>query len=769
MKIVYVFLIALIAFFIPKVSFASSIVNNISVIGNQSVSKDFIIDKSAIKKGHFLSNEDIDEAIKLLMSTGQFANVSIKANNGQIVIKVQEYARINQILFKGTKKLRDSDLSHVAGLKPRESIDSMRLKMAAKSIGDAYNSVGLLNTKVNAYTQDVGGGRVNVIFEIQEGSAARVAKISFVGNYHYSSRLLRDLISTKQTNIFSWLTQSDVYNEGRIEADKELLSHYYSTKGYADFRVLSVNATLDPKLKGYNVVFVVDEGRRYRFGSMQVESSIPGINIARLQKVIVSRTGDIYNERKVQESTIALNDVLADAGYAFAKIDTHSDRDFVHNTLSLVYNITQGPRVYIEKIEIKGNNKTRDYVIRRELDLSEGDAFNQTKLQRAKRRLDALGIYQGLSISTMPGSAEDKIILVIDVAETPTGEFSIGGGYTTGGETPGFSLDVSIAERNFLGRGQYVRLGGSFGKNNAKDLMFTFTEPYFLGRRISTGFDVFRTTYRMNDQYDVGQSGISGRLSFPLSEDFNANLSYNYISENFALGASDGYAEAIVEAAAKKRLRSSLQYSLVYNTLDNFLIPHEGIYARAGQEFAGIGGDAHFLKSTLKATYYKTLSEQLDAVALISFYGGVIHPTRPNGAQIFDMFKNSQDSLRGFNYNGIGPRQKGKNGSYYFLGGKKMLDATVELQFPFPLLPESLGVRGAIFADTGTVYDSSYKPSKSDNNPILGDDMFWRASTGVSLMWSSPLGPLRFDYAIPLRKREGDLIQNFNFGVSQTF
>lgn len=755
----------------------AAVVRSIDVKGNKRVDAQTIRENTGIKVGKDFSSTSIDEALKRLFAMGLFSDVKMKQVGSSLVINVKEYEVVNQVLFQGNKKVKDPDITRNISLKPREAFDPAKLTADEQTIRDLYRSLGRNDVTVSAQTVNVGEGRVNIVFKINEGKKTKIENVTFEGSKAFGQRRLRDVIATKQSNFLSWLTKGDVYNEDRLAADEEALRRFYYNHGYADFRVLSAKADFDEATNSYNINFVVEEGARYTLGDVQVDSSVENVDAAALQKVVKTHHGDVYNAKRIEDSVLAISDKIADSGYAFAKVEPRGDRDFNNHTISIVYNVDQGPRAYVERIEIRGNDKTRDYVIRREIEMSEGDAYNQTIVQRAKRRLEGLGFFQTVNVSTAPGDQPDQVVLIVDVTEKSTGEFSIGGGYTTGGDSPGASVEASITERNFLGRGQYIRIGAGAGQDDARDYNFSFTEPYFLGYRLAVGFDVYHRTYRMNDDYDVKQNGGTLRMGVPITENLTGSVAYNYVREEYDIDNSsstkdaqyESYAGAIVNASEGAWTRSSISYGLTYNTIDDMKAPHEGLFIRGVQEYAGLGGDASFLKTTGKAMMYKTISETYDIVGLLSGGGGYIHEIDNNGVRVFDMFKSSSDIIRGFKYNGIGPMQRAGNDDAYFLGGNTYINGTAEVQFPMPIVPDSLGMRGAIFADAATIYGNSYTVTDSREKAVTGKDSAWRASAGVSLMWASPFGPLRFDYAFPVKKEEGDRTQSFNFGVSTKF
>jgi len=777
----------------------AAVARSIEIRGNKAVDTQVIRDNLGLQAGRDYSPADLDAATKRLAKLGLFSNVSVRPVNGVLVVTVSEFRIVNKVTLEGNKAIKTKDMERVLSLKPREAFDAAKLSADEQTIREAYASVGRRGVTVSGRTEDAGQGRVNVIFTVKEGKRSKIGDIVFVGNKAFGSRRLRDVLVTKRSNMFSWLTKGDIYNDDRLNADEEALRRFYYNRGYADFHIVSSKADYDAQNNKYTLTFVVDEGALYHFGDINVESSVPGINTKSMAHALSTKKGDTYNAAKIEDSVLTLGDKVADAGYAFAKVEPITNRDFATHKMGITYSIEQGERAYIQRIEIRGNTKTRDQVIRREFDFAEGDAFSQTMVKRAKRRLEGLGFFQTVDISVDQGSAPDQVILVVKVAEKPTGEFSIGGGYTTGGETPGVSVDASITERNFLGRGQYVKISAGGGDEDSRNYGFSFTEPYFLGYRLAAGIDLFHQSYKLDDDYKVQQTGGSLRFGIPITERVTGNIAYNYSQEKYKLhryGCTknarererrgqtitdaekeacedlyDRYSGAIIEAADKSPWsRSSVSYGLTYNSIDDMNAPHSGLYARVMQEYAGLGGDADFLKTTGKATLYKTLSERYDIVGLVSGGGGYLHGYGSDGLRVFDMFKNNTDMIRGFRYNGIGPRQYSKNGHYkYFLGGDKYMNATAEMQFPLPVVPESFGMRGAVFADAATLYGNTYRPDLNWEEPIKGKSSQWRSSAGISLMWASPFGPLRFDYAWPISKQTGDRTQNFNFGMSTKF
>jgi outer membrane protein insertion porin family len=761
--------------FVATSAAEAAVVSRVEVTGNQRVDADTIRNYIQIKPGKAFSSSDIDDAVKALFGTGLFSDVQINQVGSALVVKVSEYKVVNQVLFQGNKKLKDNALAAAVQLKPRGTFSQSTLDSDVEAVKAAYKRIGRDDAAVTTQIMELGDNRVNVVFNINEGGRTQIAAINFVGNSAYSSRRLSDVIATKRSSWLSFVLRDDVYDEDKLRADQELLRRFYYNHGYADFQVVSAVGELDDATNKYTVTITVQEGERYTFGDISVESTIPEVDSKALESVVETHKGDVYNAKDVEDSIIALTEKVAGSGYAFAQVTPRGDRNFENHTISVVYTIDQGTKAYIERIEIRGNDRTRDYVIRREFDVSEGDAFNQVLIQRAKKRLEALDYFEKVDISTVPGSQPDQVVLVVDVVEKSTGEFSVGAGYSTGGDTAGPSVEGSITERNFLGRGQYIKLAAGGGKNS-RDYSLSFTEPYFLGRRIAAGFDVYQQT-RNYSHYDSETLGATVRFGLPITDNISTQLAYNIAQEKYkldsgcldALGNYDPskctISQAIRDGVAESPwLKSSVSLGLVYNTIDDMKNPHEGIYANVTTEVAGLGGDAKFVKLTGRGSVYQTLSEQLDLVGLVSAGGGHVEGYGGGDLRIFDHFQSSDRMIRGFAYGGIGPVASDASGDH--LGGTTYFNASAEAQFPMPVIPESFGLRGAVFADAATLYGSKVATGLVDQSTT---GMQWRASVGVGLMWASPFGPIRIDYAIPVKKEKTDDVQEFNFGIATRF
>ncbi|HEX5933299.1 MAG TPA: outer membrane protein assembly factor BamA, partial [Pseudorhizobium sp.] len=502
-----------------------------------------------------------------------------------------------------------------------------------------------------------------------------------------------------------------------------------------------------------------------------VESTVEGVSSQDLQGLVRTRAGDVYDAGDVQKSMEAISQRVASAGYPFARVTPRGDRNFGNQTIGVSYLVDQGERAYVERIEIRGNTRTRDYVIRREFDFSEGDAFNQTMISRAKRRLEALGYFTTVNISTTQGSAPDRVVVVVDVEDQPTGSFGIGAGYSAGGD--GLILEASIEEKNFLGRGQFIRVAVGGGFDEARSYTLSFTEPYFLGYRLAAGFDLFKSQSSSEDYYDYDEQGVTLRVTAPITEDLATTFRYSYKELNYD-GDGDWDDEGDPSDLSDDNLsapyrdlveqgdfvQSSISQTLTYNTLDSTTLAREGIYATLTHEYAGLGGDSEFYKISGRARYFHLLSDEADIIGSVSVGGGHVIGTG-DSLNVFDQFMIGGRQVRGFENNGIGPRMP--NGDA--IGGTTYFTASAEATFPMPGFPEDFGLRGAVFADAGTLYGNDVDNSAG----VEGTDMSWRASVGAGLQWASPFGSIRIDYAVPVVKEDFDEEQQFRFSMANQF
>ncbi len=755
------------------VSAEAAVIRNVQVRGAQRAGEEAVRSNLTIRPGVSFSNNDIDESVRKLYATGYFSDVRITVSGSTLVVTVSENELVNQVVFNGNRKIKDDRLQAIVQTQPLGPYSQAMIDADIERIREAYRGIGRGDVEITTQTAPVGQGRVNLAFVINEGDRTKIADISFVGNQAYGDGRLKSVILTKESGPLSFLTRKDIYSEDKLRADEDALRQFYYNNGYPDFRVISSTAELDEAENRYNITFTVEEGQRYQYGNVAVESTVEGVASEDLQGLVETRQGDTYDAREIQKTMDGISRRVAAAGYPFARVTPRGDRNMENHTIGVTYLVDQGERAYVERIEVRGNTRTRDYVVRREFDFSEGDAFNQEMISRAKRRLEALGYFAKVNISTTQGSSPDRVVVVVDVEDQPTGSFGIGAGYSAGGDG-GVILEASIEEKNFLGRGQFIRVAVGGGLDDARTYNISFTEPYFLGYRLAAGFDLFKSSSGSNDHYDYEEQGVTLRVTAPITEDLATTFRYTYKQidyDNDGAFGPDGipftpddrvsypYASLIEHG---EFVQSSVSQTLTYNTLDSQTLPREGIYATITHEYAGLGGDSDFYKIYGRARYFQTLSTEADVIGSIAVGAGHVVAT-DGDLNVFDQFTIGGRQIRGFKNDGIGPRTVDHGDP---LGGTTYFTASAEVSMPMPAFPEDFGLRAALFADAGTLYGNKVDLGTSTAE---GTGMSWRASVGAGIMWASPFGNIRFDYAHPVAKEDFDETQEFRFSMANQF
>ena len=817
-------------------------VSTIQVEGNRRVEIDTIRSYFKPGPGGRLDQAQIDDGLKALIETGLFQDVKISQTGGHLLVTVIENPVIGKVAFEGNKKIKDDQLSSEVQSKPRGTLSRPMVQSDAQRIVEIYRHSGRYDVGVTPEIIERPNNRVDLVFTITEGAKTGVRSVEFVGNHFYSAYRLKDIIKTHESNLLSFLGGGDVYDPDRVEADRDLIRRFYLKHGFADVQVVAALTEYDPDRKGFLVTFKIEEGQQYRVAAVNFESSIATLDVQSLRSFSRVSVGSLYNAEALEKSVEEMQIEASRRGYAFAIVRPRGDRNFESHTVSITYAVDEGPRTYIERINIRGNTRTRDYVLRREFDIAEGDAYNRALVDRAERRLKNLDYFKSVKITTEPGSSSDRVILIVDLEEKSTGDFSVSGGYST---TDGALAEVSVSERNFLGRGLYAKASVTYGQY-ARGYTLSFVDPYLLDYRVALGLDLFQRTQLANSYIAYGTStlGFSPRLGFALREDLSLQLRYSIYQQSISLpyylancnnnpansllafnpspafvnsvggptgfpsGAtatdtsgvglwcySDGEASLPVrkELASGSTLTSSIGYSLDYNTLDNNKNPTDGLLIDFKQDFAGVGGDVTYLKSAVDAKYYAPLVA--DIVGLIHLQGGILNKVGNNELRMLDQFQMGPNLVRGFAPNGIGPRDINPYGTMDALGGTKYWGASYELQMPFWFLPKEIGLKGAVYADAGGLYDYQgpttwaatgelTTPANSNcvkptvypapspgtcTGLVYDTGNTVRTSVGVGLIWASPFGPLRFDYAIPLTKGQYDRVQQFKFGGGTSF
>jgi outer membrane protein insertion porin family len=804
-------------------------VNTIIVQGNQRVEADTIRSYFRPGPGGRLDAFQIDEGVKALYATGLFQDIRPSIQGGRLILVVIENPVINRIAFEGNKKVKDEQLRAEIQSKERGTLSRPIVQADVARLVEVYRRSGRFDVRIEPKIIELPNNRVDLVFEINEGLKTGIKRIEFIGNRAYSSYRLKDVIKTSETGLLAFLQTGDIYDPDRIEADRELLRRFYLKHGFIDVRVVSAMGEYDPALRGFIVTFTIEEGDQYRVGSVDVQSSVRGLDRGLLWWKLRVSAGEVYNAEGVEKTVEEMTIEAARQGFAFATVRPRASRDNQTRTVNIVFLVDESQRVYIERINIRGNTRTRDYVIRREFDLAEGDAYNRALVNRAERRLKNLNFFKSVKITPEPGSAPDRIILNVDVEEQSTGEFQVSGGYST---SDGWLAEVSIAERNMLGRGLYGKASVQYGQY-ARGAQLSFVEPYFLGYRVALGLDVFGKIQNPTSyiSYATTTIGFGTRLGFALREDLGFALRYSLyqqevslpsylndcvLSPNAPINGGPGVEAFIGQAqpldpcfingeaslAVRRELAngavltSSIGYTLTYNSVDNNKSPTKGLLAELRQDLAGVGGDVRFVRTAGDIWGYHEVVP--DLVAALHLQGGYITGwgcgkynndgsllnTPSECLRMLDEFQMGPNLVRGFAPAGIGPRDLSRyllTGTGDALGGSLYWGASLELQTPLYFLPKDAGIKVAVYADAGSLWDYQGATSWAATGEVisgslcaappcpLDNAMHIRSSVGVGLIWDSPFGPLRFDYAVPLTQEPYDRTQRFRFGGGAKF
>ena len=502
---------------------------NIDVQGNRRVEAATIRSYFRPGPGGRLGAYEIDEAYKTLYGTGLFQDVNIRQAGGRIIVVVVENPVINRIQFEGNTRVKDDQLKTEIQSKERGTLSRGVVQADVQRIVDVYRRSGRFDVGVVPKVIDLPNGRVDLVYEISEGAKTTISRVNFVGNSAFSAWRLKDIVRTTQTNILSFLQSTNIYDQDRLEADRELLRRFYLKNGYIDARIVGAAAEFDPGLGGFVITYTIEEGEQYRVGTVDVRSNVRAIDPGLMRARIRTAPGDVYNAEALEKSVEDMTIEASRQGYAFALVRPRADRDYQGRRVNLIFTIDDGQRIYIEQINIRGNTRTRDYVIRREFDVSEGDPYNRALINRAERRLRNLGYFKEVKVATEPGSSPDRVIIQVLVEEQSTGEFSVGGGYST---ADGFMAEVSVGERNLLGYGLYAKASVQYGQR-ASGYTLSFVEPYLLGYRVALGVDLFSRIQKATNfvSYETKTNGGGLRFGFALREDISLQLRYSLFSQ----------------------------------------------------------------------------------------------------------------------------------------------------------------------------------------------------------------------------------------------
>ncbi|MFK7839653.1 MAG: outer membrane protein assembly factor BamA [Bdellovibrionales bacterium] len=744
------FIFALLVFVSTPV-YAQIILERIDISGAQRIEKSTIVSYIDLQPGDAITRPVLDEALKRLFATGLFADVALRQAGGVLTVDVLENPIINQLAFEGNTEISDEELLSEIQMRQRQVFTRTKVQSDVSRLYQVYRRNGRFSVNIEPKVIKLDQNRVNLVFEVTEGNVTKVESIRFVGNKKFDDSRLRSEISTKEDVWYRFLNSDDRYDPDRLEFDKELLRRFYLSQGYADFSLVNATAELSNERDRFFLTFTVNEGERYKVGNVGLATELRNFDPETLRDRVNIEEGEWYNADYVTESVDRLTDALGDLQYAFADVRPDINRNRDAKTVDVLFNISESPRVFVERINVNGNLRTLDKVVRREFLIVEGDPFNKSKLARSEQRIRNLDFFETVNVSIAPGSAPDKTVINVDVTEKSTGEISIGAGFST---SDGPLADFRISERNLLGKGQNLTLATLIaGERSQIDV--SFTEPHFLDRDLSAGFDVFHIDRDLQDEssFDQRRTGGAARLGYPLSERWRQRLRYRF-ERNEITDVDDDASRFIIEQEGE-RDTSALSQRLTYDSRDSLIFPTRGLNYWLDTEVAGLGGDAQYVSGRTGANYYYPVFENV----IFNILGevGAVEGFGDEDVRINERFYIGGSTLRGFEDGGIGPRDGDTDDA---LGGNIFYRGSVETSFPLGL-PEELGILGHAFSDFGTLYDIDQSGSE-----IL-DESSIRVSAGVGLSWRSPFGPVRVDFASPLVDEDFDEeeIFRFNFGT----
>lgn len=731
-------------------------IRNIVIEGTQRIEAATVASYLELTENSKHSSEAIDTALKRVFATGLFEDVSFAIREGNLVITVAENPIVNEVSFEGNKRIEDTDLEKEVKLRPRSVYTKTAVQNDVRRILDVYQKSGRFSAIITPKVIRLDQNRVNLVFEIDEGARTEIRNISFTGNKNFSDRKLREVVQTRETKWWRFFSSDDTFDQDRLNFDQELLRRFYVARGYADFRVVSATAELTPERDAFFVTFAIEEGPAYNFGRMDVSSQVQDLDTESLRGLILTKEGDVFNSESIEKTIEAMTQKLGNLGYAFVDIDSQFNRDTTNNIIGINYTVKEGPRVYVNRINIQGNARTLDEVIRREFRLAEGDPYNASKLKRTQQRINNLGFFKTVDIKNVPDAeVPDKVDIDVDVEEKSTGELTLGAGFSTADGPLG---DISISERNLLGKGQQIR--ANFTVSAARqEFDIGFTEPYFMDKNVAAGFDLFKTkldgsSSRISRSYDIDSNGGTLRATYSLSEHLSHSVKYTFRSDDISNVDID--ASRFIKDREGKTTASIIGHTLMYDTRDSKFEPTEGYYVRLNQDVAGLGGDSKFFRNEVRAGHFwstfsnKWILEINGKTGNVFGYGG-------RDVEINNRFFIGGNELRGFETYGLGPRDittgDGLGGNTYYAG-------TIEQSFPLGFA-EELGFSGAIFSDFGSLF------TVDDTGPEVVDEKSLRLSLGAGLSWKSPLGPVRINFANAILKEDFDQTEfvRFSFGT----
>jgi outer membrane protein insertion porin family len=734
------------------VSIASA--SEVTIHGAGRVSQQFI--KSEVRGS---SDADLDQATKALYGSGQFEDVKVTRKGSDVTVDIKEAPLVSYVVFNGNSRLKDEQLAGVVKMRAGTAYSQLTLDADITSIRNAYEKLGRLDVKVTPQKLEQ-NGRVVVAFNIDEGAKTQIDTIYFTGNASFSAAELRSVITTKESSLLSSILNKDIYDVDKLDRDREAIVGFYKSKGFEDVSVSDPDVTFQPDKHVISIGFSISEGQRYTFGAVHVDSTVAGYapndqtHPFKGRRIYSPKAADAYADR-IQEAAQAISPNTV-------SVAMKTDRQ-PGGVMNLAYDVDNAKNVYIQRIDIVGNNQTKDYVIRRELDFSEGDRLDLRLVHQAERRLKALQFFRSVVIKSQRGDADDRVVMTIVVDEDKTGEFSIGAGYSG---SDGVLAEVGLSQKNFMGSGRGFNISVGRGEDTST-FNIGLTEPHLLGTRATGFIEAYHREVDSQDNgyhpYDEKLTGGRIGLRAPITDDVTASLYYAAYERKVSDVQTKYQVGRLIETGSS--FTSLVGYTFDYNTLDNLTSPSDGIVASFDQQFAGVGGDASFIRTEAKARVYNEVEERHNVVASLSGRIGQI-AALGDDLSFFDSLKNDSDLVRGFERGGIGPRDQQTG---YSLGGQFYMGASAEATAPLPLAPENLGLRAALFADVGTVFSADKGSVKAASAKLQGDDLALRASLGTGVIWDSPIGLIRANIALPVLKEDYDKTQLFSFSAGTRF
>ncbi len=722
----------------------------IAVEGAARVEAETVRSYLLVREGDSFDPLRIDRSLKSLFSTGLFADVSLKREGNTLVVSVIENPVINRIAFEGNNRIDDEELASEISLKPRVIYTRSKVQNDVNRIQTLYQKSGRFAVSVAPKIIQLPQNRVDLVYEVDEGALTEVQNIRFIGNREFDDDDLLDEIRTKETRWYRFLTTDDTYDPDRITFDRELLRRFYLKNGYADFRVLSAVAELTPDRSQFFITFTVEEGQRYRFGDIALEANLRDLKAEDISQALEIEKGEWYDSTTVDDTVEALTEAAGNLGYAFVDVRPNVDRAAEAGEINITFEVEEGPRVFVERINVTGNVRTLDKVIRREFLLAEGDAFNAAKLRRSHTRIEDLNFFEKVSLTQAPGTAPDKAVVNVEVEEKSTGSLSVGAGYST---SSGALVEFGVRERNLLGRGQDLGVNLSLSQRQTQ-IDLSFTEPHFLNRDVAAGFDIYRTITdnQSSSSYDRETTGANLRFGYPITSHLRQGWRYT-ISQSEVSDVADD-ASIYIQAQEGEELLSMVGHTLFYDRRNSKVNPSDGYFARMSNDLAGFGGDANYLRNSVNAGYYYKVA---DGWVTSAFAGAGLITGIGEDVRLLDRFFVGGEQIRGFETSGIGPRDTSTSDA---LGGEFMYNGSVELTVPLGL-PQELGLSGKLFTDFGSLM--TVNPSGLN----IVDDGSLRSSVGAGVIWVSPVGPISLDFAQAVIKESYDQteIMRVNFGT----